>query len=217
MRIRQYLEDPSLHNSPCDGCKFCYDNKNNNQTGKAQICKLSLPIECPLLTDIIFKKGKSAKKHPGNAHFRSRIQTKYEVERFESSSGTATSDTITDIIRSLVDYFYEEVQKGNLRVLMWNEKQSWWGILRDQNIVRKKIENTVISSIDSALSSHAETIPQYPDLLEPNNCFDGCGGGGHPQYIQDIAHLLRSQGQNNANKRRKLIGNGTPDGDSMGF
>lgn len=217
MRIRQYLDDPFLHtHSPCD----CSNVTKGNHTSKDHTCtKFSRPIECPLLTDILFKKGKSAKNHPGNIHFRSRIQMKYELERSAFAFSVAPEhpcgmevfgkDTKPAIIKSLVDFYLEEVRKGNLRVLLWNEKQSWWSILTHERTIRKKIEKTVMSCIESTSSPHIEvTLHQHQDFLEPSNCFGECVGRYNPQYLQDFAQILTSQEEENRRKRRKPIYDG---------
>ena len=217
MRIRNYLDDPSLHtHSSCD----CSTITKGNRIRKDHTCaKFSPPIECPLLTDIIFKKGKSARNHPGNIHFRSRLQMKYELERSAFASSVTPEhpcgmevfgkNTKFTMIKSLVDFFVEEVQKGNLRVLLWNEKQSWWRILTDERTIRKKIDNTVMSCIESTSSPHTEVRPhQHQDLLEPISCFGECNRRDNPQHLEDFARMLTSQGGENSRKRRKLVYNG---------
>jgi len=197
LRIRQYLEDPSIFKHRCDGRKFCSNNKN---------CKFLQPIECPRLIDILFKKGKSAKNHPGNEHFRSLIQSKYEQTLYESSRLAFNFDhgtiSATQIKESLVAYLFEEVEKGNMRILMWNEKHSWWSILNDERLIRKKIENTVINFIETLFlrpQSLKEVTPKQElssSIAESNNCF------------LSVANMLISpEVRENGIKRRKLIAN----------
>jgi hypothetical protein len=204
-------------------CNNSSSSNNNNNTGEPCNCKNSHPIECPRLNDILSKKGKSAKNHPGNAHFRSQIQYKYEhtvhsITAFEP--GTAHS-----ITQSLVEHFYGEVQKENLRVLMWNEKRSWWSILKDERLVRKKIENIVISSAEGAypsrpLSPHEEATPQqkqHPsESLNYHNGFSELEQG-RQQCFQGVASMIGSQGQENGSKRKRLFSNSISDGNSGDF
>lgn len=197
LRIRQYLEDPSMYKHKCDGCKFCSNNKN---------CKFLQPIECPRLNDVLFKKGKSAKNHPGNEHFRSLIQSKYEQTLCESSKLAFDFDhetiNATPIKESLVAYFFEEVEKGNMRILMWNEKHSWWSILNDERLIRKKIENTVINSIETlylrprSLKEATTKQELSSSMPESNDCFFSVTN-------MLISHEVRENGI----KRRRLIAN----------
>jgi len=225
LRIRQYLEDPYFYKyNICNDSKFCSvmcnnnnNNNNNNNTSKPCNCKNSQPIECPRLNDILFKKGKSAKNHPGNAHFRSQIQYKYEhtvnsITSFEP--GTAHS-----ITQSLVKHFYEEVQKGNMRVLMWNEKLSWWSILKDERLVRKKIENIVISAGERAystwpMSPHENATPEKKEHSSKSiNYLHGFSNleQGRQQCFQGVASLFGSQRQENGGKRIRLVSNSMSD------
>lgn len=184
-------------------------NKTNNI-----LCKYSRPIECPLLTDILFKKGKSPRYHPGNVHFRNQIQIKYELEKIKALSiihggrnlnggeefelDAATTNMIREF---LVEYYCREVQEGKLRVLMWNEKQAWWMNVINEKLIRKKIESTVISSTEIVVrppSPPEELSPHEQFPIEPNNCFDRCG---------DIASALGSQGRESGSKRRRLVVN----------
>ena len=191
LRIRQYLEDPSLRaQNICSGCKFCCKNFINGN----KVCECSLPVECPRLNDILFKKGKYAKPHPGNAHFRNQIQTTYERGQFQYSPDVAGTDPTTGIIEALVDHFFEKVEKGDFRVLMWNEKFSWWSILVNENIIRKKIESTVMSVVGSASLARTEIAMQEPDL-KPDDYFNAI----HREH----STWTRSA-QEDGSKRRKL-------------
>ena len=117
LRIRQYLEDPSLRaQNICSGCKFCCKNFTNGN----KVCECSLPIECPRLNDILFKKGKSAKPHPGNVHFRNQIQTTYEQGQFQYSPDVAATDPATGIIESSKDL----ISKGHSVTILTLDKNS---------------------------------------------------------------------------------------------
>ena len=180
-----------------------------------------------MLSDVLFKKGKSAMNHPGNAHFRSLIQLNYEQKRLASSDHD-TRHTMTnppcleqtedEIIQSLVVHFFDEVQKGKLRILMWNEKRSWWSILSDERLVRKKIENTVISSIkgvysnprsalqDEATMQESERLADAPVSL---NNFDSESFLCHQELFDGVVPIrLRPTigREEDGNKRRRLSG-----------
>jgi len=89
-----------------------------------------LVVECPNLNDIIFKKGCSGMQHPGNVLFRSLVQSKYEQGNLLTT-------------KSLITATLEEIQQQGLRVLVWNEKESCFLVIRDQQMIYKKIEYLV--------------------------------------------------------------------------
>ncbi len=195
MRIRQYLEDPSLRaQHVCTGCKFCCKNhmNSNEPADIVPVCECSLPIACPRLNDILFKKGKSAKPHPGNIHFRNQIQTTYELGQYIYSPDVAALDETRGKIEALVDHFFDKVEKGDFRVLMWNEKFSWWSVLVNENMVRKKIENTVVSVVESESLPRTE-IPMQNTEIDSNNCFNRYDSEQPPWLAQE-----------DGSKRRKL-------------
>lgn len=213
LRIRQYLEDPSFYEPKLIRSKFCDKTCSSNKNNGVQpcTCRYSQPIECPGLNDIVFKKGKSAKSHPGNAHFRSLIQLKYEHEheRFKSKidcdhQARYIKPYSTDIVQSLVEHFFGEVQKGNMRVLMWNEKYSWWSILNDDRVVRKKIEKTVISSCENSHQCPPSSPQEDEEVIkQPFDFFVGPSDlKERNQSLQAVTSICESLG-GNGNKRRK--------------
>ena len=141
MRIRQYIEGPEFFNS------------NKNETSRSVVLP---PIECPRLNDVLCKKGKSAKNHPGNAHFRSLVQSKIEEEQYGHIGDTPkknmglTELKMASFTESLVEVFFNEVKAGNLRVLLWSEKHSWWIVVTNEKQVRKKIGKSVVRILENA-------------------------------------------------------------------
>lgn len=100
-------------------------------------------IECPRLKDVIFRQGTSVMSHPGNAIFRSRIQSLYEEAGAESMARTT---------RSLVQALIKELRMNQERVLIWyqppkastsNSSDAWWTELVDEDQMYRKIENLV--------------------------------------------------------------------------
>lgn len=87
-------------------------------------------VECPTLKDIIFKKGTSGMLHPGNVLFRSLVQSKYEQGNLLTT-------------KSLMTATLDEIDRQALRVLVWNEKDSCFYVLRNPNLIYKKIEYLV--------------------------------------------------------------------------
>ena len=101
-------------------------------------------VDCPYLDDIIFKKGTSAKHHPGNVKFRSLIQSKYELQQPHHSSKLVNAEYATkSLIKYLVPTIIEEIRRQKLRVLNWNEQESCWIKLEDKKHIQKKIEYVV--------------------------------------------------------------------------
>ena len=102
-------------------------------------------IECPNISDVIFRQGTSAMYHPGNVRFRSMIQILYE----ESDEYTTARST-----KALVTKLKKEIQNNKGRVLMWynNDNETtihgsggggWWTELKDQEQIYMKIEYIV--------------------------------------------------------------------------
>ncbi|VEU43873.1 unnamed protein product [Pseudo-nitzschia multistriata] len=122
MRMRRQLEE---HSS---------SGENDNSTPI---------IECPNLSDIVFRQGTSAMYHPGNVIFRSRIQHLFEE---------AKPFTMDQSTRTLVTKLMEEIRENNGRILIWSQLKTgtsvsfgdcWWTELRDQSQIYTKIENLV--------------------------------------------------------------------------
>ena len=196
MRIRQHLEDPKVFEQVCD-----------EHSGE----KLSRPIECPSLTDIVFKKGKSAKMHPGNAHFRSLIQLKYEHDRLAHSSKIASEAVLgksDDLTLSLAEYFFNEVIGGHLRILLWNEKQGWWSILTDEKHMRKKIEKTVRGCIESADQNRSTQYQEQKTLPHEQ---DGSCWFGSRQVEENSMKRRRLLGKNDSNTMFRDMSGGSED------
>jgi len=176
MRIREYLEDPSNSNDP------------------------SAPIECPELDDVIFKKGTSTIHHPGNARFRSMIQSMYEYEQsrrtrepeggdggdggdFGRSHSHGMNDVTDQKVKSLLVFkFLEMFRKNELRALIWNEKYSWWNVVSNEKQIVKKVENMVNQFVfkrPNDESMHDNLIPQLTNVVGESKCARGQPDNNH--------------------------------------
>ena len=133
--------------------------------------------------------------------------------------------TAHGITQSLVEHFHKEVQKGNMRVVMWNEKQSWWSILKDERLVRKKIENVVLSAIEGAyptrsISPNENATPEQKEHRSKSvNYLHGFSNleQKRQQCFQGAASLFGSQRQENGGKRRRRFINSMSDQTSGDF
>ena len=116
IRVRQVLEQ---------------DLRTDSSTSKTEKQSLKdVVVECPYSDDILFKRGTSGMFHPGNVKFRSLIQSKYEQ-----------GDLITT--KSLVSAILDEIANQKLRVLAWDEQESWISRIDDKKLIYKKIEYIV--------------------------------------------------------------------------
>ena len=106
------------------------------------------------MKDVLFKKGASAFYNPGNESFRSMIQDRYEIERsravlggdqgFQSMPyGAVESGGGSGIKRRVAAHVMDEFRQGNLRALIWNEKQSWWYVLSNETQIQRKVDRAV--------------------------------------------------------------------------
>jgi hypothetical protein len=81
------------------------------------------PIDCPALSDVVFKAGSSNMSHPGNSVF-------HEMIRNQSSNSQVSPD--------IVNMIYENVTRRNGRFLEW-DSCGYWNVVPDPVAVRKKI------------------------------------------------------------------------------
>lgn len=72
-------------------------------------------VECPQLSDVIFRQGTSALRHPGNVMFRSRIQTLYEQTE-NQTMGRTTKTMVTTLL--------QEIRRNKGRVLIWHQPKN---------------------------------------------------------------------------------------------
>jgi hypothetical protein len=83
-------------------------------------------IDCPALSDVVFKTGSSNKSHPGNSVF-------HEILRNQSDDFQISSDTVGII--------FENVTKRNGRFLEW-DSSGYWKVISDPVAIRQKIYNS---------------------------------------------------------------------------
>ena len=141
-------------------------------------------VECPYLSDIIFRQGTNVIHHPGNSWFRSLIQTKFEegygnITNDDSKgngngNGTILSDgnstntnpTTTTTTNSSITYkskrtkplteeLIKEIKRRNCRILIWNDKEfGWWSKFDNEQQIFNKIEYICRDFIFGSNKSH---------------------------------------------------------------
>ena len=104
-------------------------------------------VECPRLSDVIFRRGTSLYCHPGNARFRSLVEQKvclHYPSILSMIGGTLAKDLIKEIIGAIVT----KENGGDGRVLVWNhnhndDKYGCWCTLTNERQIYSKIEFVV--------------------------------------------------------------------------
>ncbi|VEU37416.1 unnamed protein product [Pseudo-nitzschia multistriata] len=89
-------------------------------------------VECPRLVDVVFKHGPAYKNNPGNMYFRELI----EISLGDHLDGT--KDEKCKITMRILKQI--EARKG--RILEWSKRESTWRVVRNRNVMRKKIAAT---------------------------------------------------------------------------
>eukprot|EP00536_Pseudo-nitzschia_multiseries_P016455 jgi/Psemu1/221401/e_gw1.1120.3.1 len=152
MRVRQYFEEPYYQDS-----------------GES-----SSIVECPRLSDIVFRQGTNVCSHPGNAAFRALIATKYQDFWDTNSTKRNHKNNTRVFIKGVMD----EIEKSQLRVLSWNDKQGCWKVLKDDSQIYMKIEYLVreLRAMNRARLNR--------QMITSSTLFFCDGGGGSRQNVQ---------------------------------
>ena len=90
-------------------------------------------VECPKLTDVLFRQGISMIRNPANARVWSLIEEK-QRGRMDTNSQKMIKLKRRELVREVI----EEVRKTG-RFLVWNDG-GWWIELVDQELIKMKIE-----------------------------------------------------------------------------
>ncbi len=137
MRLRNFLEEPLYQNTE----------------------EVRSVVECPYSSDIVFRQGTSILTHPGNNIFRSLIASKYDEIQRSSNCKTGHSHVHVHVhgaknsqkgkeanklaTRILVKEIMEEMERTNMRVLNWDDRQGFWRVLHDKSQIYVKVEYLV--------------------------------------------------------------------------
>ncbi|VEU34422.1 unnamed protein product [Pseudo-nitzschia multistriata] len=149
VRLRHAIEQRELRQrlSGMDSSMFVQLNKNTM-------------IDCPNLSDVLFRQGTSTTSHPGNVAFRVMIERRLkkleriqrleaetkEMTRIRSKDGSKRSSSVKIPqvkTRKVVMDVIEEVQnRRNERILFWNDL-GWWDEATDHHQIYLKVEYIV--------------------------------------------------------------------------
>ncbi|VEU38956.1 unnamed protein product [Pseudo-nitzschia multistriata] len=131
---RSIMEDPSLQTS--------FDRRNL--------------VEFPRLIDVVFKNGTSAYSNPGNVHFRSLMEWKYEELQHKTQIKLVRGQKEV-LVKHLINGLLEEIEERNLRLLNWNAKDAFWCRLCETKLIRKKLSYIVQEFLEKSLRDAAAT------------------------------------------------------------
>jgi hypothetical protein len=144
-------------------------------------------IECPNSNDVVFRQGTSLYCHPGNARFRSLVESKViqlrnNLQNDDCKSGkdnrinfntnntiksNDTSSPTSALISEIIDHI---ISKEEGRVLVWtpnhnNEKYGCWCTITNEDQIYSKIEYTVREHIRGGGSSVATTLESSTSIF----------------------------------------------------
>ena len=86
-------------------------------------------VECPRLSDVIFRKGPTHKNNPGNMHYRELIQSTNDEH---AKAGRKKKYQIT--WRTV-----KEIEERNGRFLEWSKTREMWTVCTDREKIRIKV------------------------------------------------------------------------------
>lgn len=138
LRFRHLQEDEHYHKTMAS--KEKNNGSNPNHTKSFEM------IDCPYLTDILFRKGKNFATQPGNALLRRVIKSKIKSGVFNTNGSYKTRQFIIDIIDEL------KRQDGTsknppVRLLEWDDvNANCWKELHDDDAIYNKIRHVVKES-----------------------------------------------------------------------
>jgi hypothetical protein len=95
--------------------------------GSTPIGDYASVVDCPALSDVVFKAGTSNLSHPGNSVF-------HEMLRNQSDDSQISPDTVGMI--------FENVKRRNGRFLEW-DSCGYWRVIVDLVAIRRKISSSL--------------------------------------------------------------------------
>ena len=93
-------------------------------------------VECPSLSDVIFKSGTSSLSHPGNVKYKEVLEAHYNAY-CEAGVGSSKHAVLASIIHTVH-------QKGG-RFLDWSKTCSCWVVIQDSAQIRLKVYNSIFA------------------------------------------------------------------------
>eukprot|EP00536_Pseudo-nitzschia_multiseries_P003472 jgi/Psemu1/236728/estExt_Genewise1.C_540002 len=88
-------------------------------------------VECPLSTDVVFRRGKSMNYHPGNVMFQNLIESRIHEHTLDPNT--------TQSRRQIIEIeLIQEVRINGGRFLKWNINKGWWVIMDSEETTGTK-------------------------------------------------------------------------------
>jgi len=192
MRVREVLEEGDSSSSDVSKANASHHTK--------QI------VECPQLSDVIFRQGTDVMHHPGNVMFRSRIQALYEEAKTQTMSRTTKTMAIALI---------QEIRSNKGRVLIWHQSKDkgTWTELTDKEQIYNKIEN-MVRSFKYSKSKYQAINRSHPTTHSSNS-----GSSSNIQNTKSNTSLFLQSSQEDgccANTRGRKRAYESSDDDSYG-
>mmetsp|Transcript_5105 Transcript_5105/g.12200 ORF Transcript_5105/g.12200 Transcript_5105/m.12200 type:complete len:520 (-) Transcript_5105:56-1615(-) len=159
LRFRHLQEDERYHKTMASKEKICeHDSRNPNHTKKFEM------IDCPYLTDILFRKGKNFASQPGNASLRRIIKSKIESGVFNMNGSYKTRQFIIDIIEELKQQ--DGTSKNRpIRVLEWDDVNSnCWKEIHADDAIYNKIRH-IVKEVQSVVKQENETAKRKTQTI----------------------------------------------------
>ena len=158
LRFRHLQEDERYQKSMASTEKNTeHDSRNPNHTKNLEM------IDCPYLTDILFRKGKNFATQPGNASLRRVIKSKIE-SGVCNANGYKTRLFITDIIEEM------KQQDGTfknppIRLLEWDDvNANCWKEIHNDDAIYNKIRH-VVKEFQSMVKQETKTAKRKTQTM----------------------------------------------------
>ena len=108
---------------------------------------MSSVVECPRTNDVVFRQGTTTLCQPGNARFRSLVES-FAVGLRETYTDITTSYSFSPISTVVYEIIHKVIYQDRGRFLVWtpnhnDEKYGCWCIISDEDQIYSKIEYTV--------------------------------------------------------------------------
>lgn len=111
--------------------KIAESNENSN----SGIPSPDIIIDCPALSDVLFRSGKTTISYLGNIVFRNMLQLHLEKEIYDVNNGC---DDIKK--KSIIEKLISDVQARDGRFVVWDKKNVWWKEITELSGARAKIK-----------------------------------------------------------------------------
>jgi hypothetical protein len=84
-------------------------------------------VDCPALSDVVFKTGTASLSHPGNSVFHEMVRSQFDDSQISPDS---------------IDMIFENVRRTEGRLLAW-DSCGYWKVISDPDAIRQKIYSSL--------------------------------------------------------------------------